>query len=239
MSSSPLRGAVAVALFAWALAVPAASAHQGNPNYRSTVTGLVPAVPGLAVSILNFDDRVLLINRTGRTVVVRGYDNEPYVRFLGDGTVEVNKRSSAYYLNADRLGASPVPPDAQPGATPQWTVVDKAGRYEWHDHRIHWMGKTDPVQVKDRGKRTKIFDWRLPVTAGATASAITGTLYWQPRPEGGVPAGAMVALAVLALGGLGLVVVVKRRRGARGPVSADPAGHPADRDGDGGPREAW
>src|SRR3954468_21219321 len=128
------------------LAAAPAFAHQGNPNYRSVIHGVTPAEPGLKLQVLNFDDRLQLDNRTGKTVVVRGYQNEPYLRLLGDGTVQVNRNSPAYYLNNGRTSTGKVPANAKPGAAPSWQVVDRAGSYQWHDHRIHWMSAIPPKQ---------------------------------------------------------------------------------------------
>ena len=47
---------------------PRARAHGGNPNFRSEFESIQPAVPGMQVEVLNYDDRLLLINRTGKTV---------------------------------------------------------------------------------------------------------------------------------------------------------------------------
>ena len=175
-----------------------------------------PAVAGLQVQVLNYDDRLLLINRTGRTVLVRGYEREPYARLRGDGTVEVNHRSPSYYLNEERYGGTPVPKSASPDAAPRWSEVSKTGRFETHDHRIHWMSKgTTPPQVKDDDKRTKVFDWRVPIEVGPQPAAITGSLYWEPSSGGGIPTAAIVALAVLGLLTLVLFLATRRAR-ARG-----------------------
>ena len=100
------RRLVAGVSIAFALALPASSAlaHQGNVNFRSELDGIEPPVPGLDVQVLNYDDSLQLQNETGKTVVVDGYEGEPYVRISPDGTVEVNTRSPAYYLNDDRYG---------------------------------------------------------------------------------------------------------------------------------------
>jgi hypothetical protein len=206
---------VGAALLALLCAAPAL-AHQGNPNYRSVINGVTPAQPGLKLQVLNFDDRLQIDNRTGKTVLVRGYQNEPYLRLLGDGTVEVNHNSPAFYLNNDRTSTGTVPANAKPGATPDWQVVDRAGTYQWHDHRIHWMSSIPPKQVTDKSKRTKVFDWKVPMQVGSQRASVTGTLFWQPKPGGGIPAGALIALVVLAVAGLGAVVVVRRRRGEFG-----------------------
>jgi hypothetical protein len=214
---SRLRVVVVVsALFALG-AAPAALAHQGNPNYRSVIDGVSPKVSGLRLQVLNLDDRLELQNTSGKTVVVKGYQGEPYARLLGDGTVEVNRNSPAFYLNDDRFGAVKVPATAKPGATPSWQVVDRAGRFQWHDHRIHWMSKVPPKQVTDKSKRTKVFDWTVPVQVDSTKGAVDGTLFWAGTVGGGgAPVGAYAGLAAIALLGLGAVMVVRRRRGGEG-----------------------
>jgi hypothetical protein len=196
----------------WALA-PAVPAHQGNPSFRSVVRSLAPAVAGVEVQVVNYDDSLELRNRSGKTVVVDGYRNEPYVRLAGDGTVAVNHRSPTYYLNDDRFaeGVS-VPAEATPRATPDWETVDRTGRYAWHDHRIHWMARTLPPQVKDESRRTKVFDWEVPIRLGAQRATISGSLTWVGRQGGGFPVAAAVSLAVAAIAGLALVAVVRRRR---------------------------
>jgi hypothetical protein len=203
---------VASALFALA-AAPAAFAHQGNPNYRSVIDRVSPKLPGLRLQVLNLDDRLELQNTTGRTVVIKGYQGEPYARLLGDGTVEVNRNSPAFYLNGNRTSTGTVPANAKPGATPDWKVVDRAGRFQWHDHRIHWMSTITPKQVTDKSKRTKVFDWKVPMQVGRTSGSVDGTLFWAGTGGGGAPVGAIGALVAIALAGLAAVVVVRRRRG--------------------------
>ena len=206
------RTLVGLAAAALVLALPApVSAHKGSPHYRSTVRSVDPPVAGVDVQVLNYDDRLLLVNKTGREVEVRGYDGEPYFRILRDGTVEVNKRSPSYYLNLDRFGNVDVPADARNGAPPRWDLVDRTGRFEWHDHRVHYMSKSLPNQVTDKGKRTKVFDSRVPVDVGGRRVQIRGDLYWVPSP-GGLPRGALLALAAVVIAAISFVEIVRRRR---------------------------
>ena len=101
--------AVATLLAAAALAAPAL-AHEGDPRYDSVLTGEPPR--GIDVQVLNYGDRLSLRNETGETVVVEGYEKEPYARLLPDGTVQVNTRSPASYLNDDPYADAPVPGSA-------------------------------------------------------------------------------------------------------------------------------
>jgi hypothetical protein len=206
----------AIALAVAALPTPSA-AHEGNPDFRSEVRGLEPATEGVSVEVLNYDDSLELRNDSGETVVVEGYDGEPYLRILGDGTVQVNTRSPSHYLNGDRYADAEVPPEADPKAPPVWETVDRTGRYAWHDHRAHYMGQGTPQQVTDESKRTEVFDYSVPVEVGGTPAAITGTLVWVGR-DSGVPILPFVILAVVAAA-LGVAIVVRRRR--RGDGGSD------------------
>jgi hypothetical protein len=204
-----------LAAIALALALPgSAPAHKGSPNYRSTVRSIDPPVAGIDVQVVNYDDHLLLVNKTGREVEVRGYDGEPYFRILRDGSVEVNKRSPSYYLNLDRYGNAKVPPDARASAPPRWDLVDKTSRFEWHDHRIHYMSKSLPAQVRDKGKRTKVFDWKVPLDVEDRRVQVRGDLYWVPSP-GGLPRGALLALAAVVIAAIAFVEIVRRRRRRR------------------------
>ncbi len=208
-----------------ALSLPAvAIAHEGNPNFRSQVTAVSPRDDGVTLEVLNGDDRLELVNHGTQQVVIYGYEpgRDPYARILPDGTVEVNRDSPAAYLNEDRYQEGVrVPAGVDGKGTPRWELVDKTGRFEWHDHRMHYMAKGTPPQVKDEGVETKVFDWNVPVRIGSTAGAIRGQLFWIPDDTGGPPVGAIVGFAVLLLGGAALVVVTRRRRRSEGEEAAE------------------
>lgn len=194
----------------------------GSYDYRSYITSVRPDVPGLSLQILEFADRLLLTNHTGQTVTIYGYDGEPYARVLANGTAERNIRSPATYLNESFYGNTAVPAIADPQAPPQWQVVDRTGQFEWHDHRIHWASPSIPPRVKDRSKRTLIFNWEVPISVGATKGAIYGQLYWTPDSSK-APLAVIVLGAAIVLGGLAFVVYVRRRR-ARGATAAGAGG---------------
>lgn len=208
----------AVALAALAAAPATASAHKGDPNFLSTIENVTGMPDGVDVSILNREDELLLVNRSGRDLMVLGYQDEPYARIAADGTVAVNERSEAFWINQERDGIVDVPDSADSDAEPDWRVLDRSGRFSWHDHRIHWMAEGRPPQVTDPGVRTKIFDWEVQVqVAGASAPAtIAGVLEWTPGEDGGAPVAAIVGFVALLLGSAALVVVVRRRRATEG-----------------------
>ncbi len=207
------------ALFA-ALA-PVASAHTGNPNFRSVFNGVSPRpVPGLQLNVLGYDQYYQLINKTGKVVVVKGYQGEPYARLLPDGTVELNHNSPATYLNEDRFATTAVPSFATAKARPDWRVIDRTGRFSWHDHRMHWMSPARPSAVKNVKQKTKIFNYTIPLDVGGRTAAIHGTLFWVGPTDSGLPIGAIVAFVVLVGAGIVLVLVVRRRRRSSGAGQA-------------------
>lgn len=192
---------------------PVALAHEGSPNFLSQINEVTPAGAGVDVQVLNRDDRLLLINSGSNTVLIEGYEGEPYARLEPDGTVSVNADSRAYYINEERDGEVAVPDGADSKGEPRWEEVSRSGRFEWHDHRMHWMSEDDPEAVADRDVRTKIYDWNVPIEVNGRPGAIAGTLFWTPLPSSGPPLGLIVALAAvivpLAVG----AVFLQRRRG--------------------------
>jgi hypothetical protein len=206
--------ACAAAAAALLLGTPAAFAHQGSPNFLSQVNAIEPAVAGIDVSVLNRDDSLLLHNTSGRTVVIEGYSREPYARIDGDGTVWVNTDSEAHYVNQERDGRVEVPSDVDSEGPPRWKEISRSGRFEWHDHRMHWMAESDPEQVTDKDARTKVFDWQVPLRVGDRDARITGTLFWTPVASSGLPLPAIFAFAGLVIVLSVAVAVVRRRRTA-------------------------
>jgi hypothetical protein len=208
------------------VSAPGASAHQGNPDFRSELTGLQPQTPGVNFQVLNYDADLQLSDH-GHTVILDGYQGEPYARVLPDGTVQVNQRSPAAYLNEDRYAETPVPASANPKAPPQWKTTGETGVFIWHDHRMHWMSRSTPPQVKDQSKRTKIFDYRIPMSVDGKPATLAGTLYWV-GPADTSKAPFLIIGAVIVLGLLAMVIVVRRRRTA-----------PEARADEKGAKEAW
>ena len=226
-----LLGAAFVALVPFAGASGAAAAsvststEASNPindqgssyEYRSNITAVTPSVPGLSFQVLEFADRILMTNHTGKTVTIYGYEGEPYARVLANGTAEQNVRSPATYLNTNFYAQVTVPPIASSSAPPKWEVVDRTGEFEWHDHRIHWMSPVPPTKVKNKSKRTLIFSWAVPISVGSSKGAIDGQLFWTPESSK-APLAVIILGVAIVIAGLAFVVVVRRRRARAAPA---------------------
>jgi hypothetical protein len=190
---------------AWALLAPSvASGHSANPFYLSQVTSVTPVRHGVRVEVLDRDDRLAITNRSGEAITILGYEGEPYARIAADGRVKVNLNSPAEYLNEDRYAVRSVPAGVRPDAPPRWKEVRDDGRFEWHDHRAHWMGQDTPSVVKDEDVKTKVFDWRIPLRVGTTPGAISGTPVSNPMT-------AIILGALIIAACAGAVVVFNRR----------------------------
>ncbi|MGB0873263.1 MAG: hypothetical protein ACPGYP_09035 [Solirubrobacterales bacterium] len=230
MRARPVRSFLVFLSVAVAMAAPGGAwAHQSNPDYESTVRSIEPATEGVDAWVEGGDDTVVLVNRSGRTVIALGYDDEPYVRIDADGRAFVNERSPALYLNEDRYAKVEVPSSADADAEPAWRRVGSAHRYQWHDHRAHWMGEQNPPTIADATRRTKVFDWKVPIVVGDRNGEIVGDLYWrgddgtEPRSAATLVFALVVATMVIAAL---TIILVRRRRGRAGG-------------GETGKRESW
>jgi hypothetical protein len=209
---------VAVALLASLVFVPAAAAHPRAKGYargfQSKILSVRPEVVGLDIRVVDADDRLRVSNKSGAELVVFGYDNEPYLR-IGPNGVYRNERSPAAYLNRDRFARVSVPLKADPGAEPEWRHMSPRPAWQWHDHRIQWMGAGPPAQVRNAPKQTHaIFSWNVPGRLGVEPFSVTGRLDYVPPSKGGTSAAliaAVVVTGVAALLALALMLVRLRR----------------------------
>jgi hypothetical protein len=216
---------VAVALLAALVLVPASAAHPRAKGYakgfQSKILSVSPEVVGLDVAVVDADDRLRVSNKSGTDLVVLGYDGEPYLR-IGPGGVYRNERSPAAYLNRDRFARVSVPLDADPGAKPEWRHVSPRPAWQWHDHRIQWMGAGPPAQVRKAPKQIHaIFHWNVPGRLGDRDFAVAGRLEYVPSSGGGTSAGVVAAVVVTGIAAvLALALMLLRLR--RGDEAAAP-----------------
>ena len=215
-----------MAIAAAAAAELSSSQESGNPindqgssyHYRTYITSITPKVPGLSVEVLEFADRLLLRNGTGKTVTVYGYSGEPYARVLPNGAAEQNKRSPAVYLNTNFYANVTVPAVGRaPRRRREWEAVDRTGQFEWHDHRIHWMSPVTPPA--GQGHLQAHEDLRLDRadqgrqrSRGRSGESCSGC----PRAPARRPARSSPVILIVLIG-LATVVLVRRRRTRGGP----------------------
>ncbi|MEV6524921.1 hypothetical protein AB0M43_23470 [Longispora sp. NPDC051575] len=185
-----------------AVASPASAHPQDAPgasDYRTTVTGISPALPGLTIRTADAGASLELRYDGPATVEVLGYSGEPYLS-VGPGGVRQNTRSPASYLNETLRGGTE---GGDAGAAPEWKLLSSTPVVRWHDHRAHWMGPQPPITVREPDRPHRLREWSIPLREGVREFRVTGTLDWAPRPGtwgwwGGV---VLLGLGVAVLGG--------------------------------------
>jgi len=166
---------VGVLVWLGLLAGPAAADAARPGDVRSQVTAVTPSTAGIHAEVLGGDSFLHLRVDPGTQVVVIGYQDEPYLRVAADGTVQINDRSPARWLNEKRLADVPVPASADPTAPPAWRTIGHGGSVSWHDHRTHWMATTKPDPP--------VREWSVPLRVDDRAVTIEGRYaYVTPPP---------------------------------------------------------
>jgi hypothetical protein len=227
---------LALALLAWTPAAQAAVSQTTDitdTHYSSILEKVYPQVAGVSWEVIDLNDEIRLINHSHQRVIVYAYQVTPnggpnysggqYARILGNGTVQLNENSPAYYLNQSfyETGVD-VPSSATADASPDWVTQAKTATLYWHDHRIHYLTPIVPQFIKNRGvdHRQFVFAWYVPIQVGSTRGYLYGKLFWNAEKPFSFPIGAIIAFIVVVFGGAALVIVVRRRRGAGPPREA-------------------
>jgi hypothetical protein len=224
--------------FAAALAVaPAAPAvaHGGGPRipdaayYRTALAGDNALPSGVTASVDPAGEWLQVAYTGPAEIIVLGYSREPYLRLNAIGAQE-NALSPTTYLN--KAGFAELPANTQTAdVAPAWQPIASTGRVRWHDHRIHWMGQTQPPPVAaDPTHSHLVSDWTVHATAAGLPFEIRGTLSWIGKPGNQLSG---FTWLILAGGNLPFVAVLlvltlrqRRRKAARMP-GAPKAGPPA------------
>jgi hypothetical protein len=195
---------------------PAAAAHGGGSQHGYVSTVERTAGPRGIEAEASGDGHFSFTAPPGRTVIVRGYEDEPYLRFQS-GSVYENQRSPTPYVNRDRRP----PATARAAAQPRWKLVSRGQTYTWDDHRTHWTAANPPAAVdRDPDARHHISNWKIAGTVDGAPFMIHGSLDWAPTKRGLgrqwllVPI--LAGLAIYAL----FVTFMPRPRAARASSSA-------------------
>jgi len=221
-----------LAVAAACLLAPLARTH-GGPNadsshFLSVVIGVVPPVPGLELAVAERDDRLVVTNNTGKTVIVSGYTLEPYLRFDARG-VWVNRHSPSRWLDTLRYVPEnyALPKEANEKLPPEWLLLTPGNTWEWHDHRIQWMGSSSPAGTVTPVNGTfDLRDWEVGIHVDGSFAIIKGRLdyFVEAQTGSGAPSSsrgsapwtvlAIVLPLAAVLAAAGGWLLVRRRRGA-------------------------
>jgi hypothetical protein len=198
--------AVAVAAL-MGMAAPA-SAHTLSgiqaTNYRSAITSVSPRLTGVSVHLLDLGRKVEVVNRTSQTLLILGYQNEPYLRVGPAGTF-VNQASPTFYLNKlpSTVTSSVVPKQFSARATPVWYRTGHGQRVTWSDRRTRQEGP-DPTAVKNNlTRRVIISTWTIAMAHASAPLTVSGSITYVPPPKAAswliLTVAVLVATAALGL----------------------------------------
>ena len=161
-----------------AVASPAYAHGSEAKNTEAIIESVTPDLTGASISIAAGDSFIVLDVQSGHTAEVHGYSDEPYLRVLADGTVEQNGNSPAVLLNRTRLadvgGAT-----LDPTLAPDWSVIGGGGEVAWHDHRIHWMEKSTPPTLDEKGT---VQNWSVTIYIDGQPIEVAGRLVLLEQP---------------------------------------------------------
>jgi len=195
-----------VGVFGALVSASPASAHTADvpaaSDYRCTVTGIDPPLPGVTVRAVDAGTQLELVNHTGRAIEVLGYGGEPYLDVTPSGVLQ-NANSPATYLNETLTGGIAPPATATVAAVPAWQKLSGTPAVLWHDHRAHWMLSTLPPSVAESPAVPHLVStWTVPLRDGVRGFTVTGRLDWVPRPVPGTWwAGALLLAGAVAFAG--------------------------------------
>jgi hypothetical protein len=170
-----------------------------------TATPLQGELPGLFLRV-----------PAGRTAVVLGTDGQPFLSFAG-GTVRARVASPSWRADQRARGREVTGTG--------WVVVARAPSYSWLDPRLRYPRDVPPEDVV--GRTSVVQRWAVPVLLDGARTEVSGTVTWVPRADAlralrpaqpsGVRHRGWLLLGVVAalLGGLGAVLVIRRRPGVR------------------------
>ncbi|MGB2952724.1 MAG: hypothetical protein WBB74_04940 [Gaiellaceae bacterium] len=130
---------------------------------------------GLEAKIVDGDQRLWLRVAAGLTVIVLGFEGEPYLRF-SPGGVAVNERSPAFYLNRSR--PSLVPRGLNPRASPRWHRLTAGRTYSWHEDRLHGL-----ASAARPSNSSYVGRWTIPLKVAGVGATISGGLWYRDRPS--------------------------------------------------------
>ena len=219
-----LVGLITAAGSSMAEATSEASSTAGAGNdaryYRSAVAQTVPPVSGLNVSA-RATGLVTVVNLTGRTVVVLGYANEPYLRISAAG-VDENINSLSAKLNTVQ-GQSTAPNLSGTSGPAQWRHLSDGSSVTWRDYRTHWSSrKRPPIVAADPRHPHPVFDWAMRLLVENQQVLVTGAVQWTGAPRfSHRQISMLIASAVaLLLAALVLIGAFFRRQATLEPGSA-------------------
>ena len=152
----PLRLLASVFCGALSSLAFSATSHADAPgptDYSSRITSIEltegASLPdGVDISVQGHDAFLSVRVSAGTTVDIMGYEGEPYLRIGADCLVVENQRSMSTWYNRERFGSDVDRELVNHELPPDWKQVGSNCAVAWHDHRLHYMSPSAPVNAE-------------------------------------------------------------------------------------------
>ncbi len=179
------RLAMVVVPAALLLAPGFALAHEGDPNIQTVIEELMPAVPGVSVSVIQGSvvPSLEAYNPTPTELQVLGTDGVPFLR-LGPSGTQGNAASPELYLSEAPSGAAGVPPGVHAGAPARWVPLSRRPVWTWFDQRVPALTSAPPA-VRGRPAASLLGRFAIPLRYGGGPVKAAGVVSYVP-PTGGL-----------------------------------------------------
>ncbi len=158
-----------------------AQAHEGDNRVRTVLDEVVPALPPEVVVQVRSStaDQVVVANPTATVLQVLDSGGRPFLELSRAG-VRGNLSSLDFYTTANPGATSQgVPKDvlaAGGRGAPRWVLLSNGDSWGWFDHRLHPAG----VAIPQAERRTRLFDWTIPLLYGARPATVSGHVELSP-----------------------------------------------------------
>jgi hypothetical protein len=216
-----------------AMIAPGRAATVAGPDaqyYRSAVTGIEPAMPGVEFMVHDNAGSVMLTNASGtKTITVLGYSGEDYLKITPTKVYE-NVNSLTAALNKSQGKSAPPARLSSGKKLPvKWSKTADGNSVMWRDFRVRWTATERPPSVAaDPYHSHQVFAWALQIKVDRQPALVRGTVTWTGIPpvvveESHYPVAIALGVAVL----LGLVSMIalstrRRRRSELARVRSEP-----------------
>jgi hypothetical protein len=215
-----LRIGLATLLLGGLTASPVLAADDSSADakyYRSSVTQIQPAVPGLDVKVQSGDGQITLTNHTGKTVTVVGLAGEDYLRVTPNGAEE-NTASLTASINASAAGDKTALEKATAAAhkAPTWVKRGAQPTITWRDYRVRWTNKQrPPIVLNDPHSKHTVFSWAVNLKVGSQPVLVLGEVTWIGTPWLTTTQLALIGIALLSVVLVGSWAFFRRRNRTR------------------------
>jgi hypothetical protein len=178
VSRSWVRGGIAIVIAVSALALPARADAHGRSSvialdYEARLRTRNDAAPGVQARVLDGDRKLELAVAPAKTVIVRGYAGEDFLRFSPAG-VSVNLKSPTAV--ADKLVPEGSVLTFRASSPPRWQLLTDGHRLAWHDHRLGPQGAA-------QSEAGLVGSWSIPIVIDGTPTTIEGGVWRAAKPS--------------------------------------------------------